>query len=301
MSYIENHEKYHGQCADVESGTCKGDGKIITVEPRDEDFYKREGISYPPLRCKGCRDWCKERQDQIMQCSVCRKEFVWTAEKQIWAKKRLNAPEAFQSPTDCKRCQSLDPIQREIIRAKTKQRGNQEAIALHIHEILASEGINAKMMLRDSAFIKQALMGIREARMTVTYDENYHITKTSYKDYAWLGNYRYIKHYKGKNGRLVGYTFFKDKWVEHYDPGFRLTGISMYLSPTHVVHYDPKGQIVGESFLKRSEDFINNNSGTGQVYVENRHYDKKHDGDGGAKTTRTYFYNPTMFGKARTS
>ncbi len=214
------------------------------------------------------------------------------------AKKYEKGPEAFEPPDECKRCRNLDPVQREFVKEKARlDRIKQEAMR-QVYGLLDSEREKAKELLRDSNFVKRALRGIRRATLTQTFDERGNVTRRSSRVYAWIGSYRYIKHYN-RDSRLMGYTFFNPvkKLVEHFDTSFHLTSRSIRVSPTHVIHYDQNWKVTGESVLTKVTEFGDNLLGippSGQV--ENYHYEYNENNQREIQKTVTKFYKPELGG-----
>jgi len=65
--------------------TCRDCGSPFSIEPEEEDWFRREGLS-SPKRCPRCRTARRETRDEYLTCTRCGGTFVYSREVQLYAR-----------------------------------------------------------------------------------------------------------------------------------------------------------------------------------------------------------------------
>ncbi len=64
---------------------CADCGAPFSLEPEEEDWFRREGLSLP-RRCSRCRSNRRAVKDRYLTCRRCGRTFVWTKDIQLYAR-----------------------------------------------------------------------------------------------------------------------------------------------------------------------------------------------------------------------
>ena len=124
---------------------CRDCQSHFSIEPEEEDWYRREGLSLPK-RCSRCRTVRRETQDEYLTCARCGGTFVYTRDLQLYARTY-----GWGAPTRCvsgcpdgDRTGETDEERAMRVLLETLAKRRQQADAPPIEMVLQARGVRTR-------------------------------------------------------------------------------------------------------------------------------------------------------------
>lgn len=118
-------------CSDI-----GGEG-IVEGTFRDQLFYEKMGLTFPPKNCEICRDAKKvfEQTATIKKiCSLCQRNFYVSGKMMIMI---LKNEDTFQIPTECRRCANSPPEERKKLEQQRELEKEYKQRMIEVERILS--------------------------------------------------------------------------------------------------------------------------------------------------------------------
>ena len=217
-------------CIEKAGIACERQYETCTGE---EHGYALGQLHFPPLRCPSCRSERRELLDAVVECGVCTRAFVVREMSRKYYKTHGMADPPEYIPGDrygpeCTRCRQLDWLEKEKIR---------RLVEFERQGILTCDDVARLSRSRNPHLLGKVFEG-----------------KLRPVDVARVVERR------DRDGKLMSYTVRRyrsglletpGRYNETYDPSGSLIMVS-HKKGNAMVHYDPNGRKVGETFWQPS-------------------------------------------------